>query len=555
MMKAGAATKIGLSGAVVLSVGLIAARWRWAEGLLSSDYLPHQYCYLAKPWLVWTNVSADALIGVSYSVIFTCMMWIALRLRRVAGLRPYLWIFISFGLFLVACSGTHWMDVVTLWRPFYPTSVAVKVVCAVVSVPTAIFFAKSTPLLARSMGRFVATLETTEGQRDEALEALRVSEERAEERQKAAQEIASAYARLNTVLECTSDGVATIGLDWTILYGNQKALGSLPEISLGRSYWECFPTLVGTSTEGYLRKAMEQRVEVKFEAHYEPYDQWFFARCFPTEEGISIFFANITEEKAMHEQLELERLLREKRIEALSHMAGGLAHEISNPLAIIHGRASDLRMKAEGDAPVDAAAVREMCDGIVRTSDRAIRILRGLRGFGREAIKDPMEQVSILEIVEPCLELQEARFERHGVELLVELANDLPPLCCRETQVGQILTNLLNNAFDAVVQGKVEERWVRLRVLAVERHVYFDVSDSGPGIEEHLKLHLMKPFFTTKEFGLGTGIGLSLSRAIAQDHGGTLVLLSGTERTCFRLALPVEVRPDSGVESVNEVTH
>ena len=67
-----------------------------------------------------------------------------------------------------------------------------------------------------------------------------------------------------------------------------------------------------------------------------------------------------------------------------------------------------------------------------------------------------------------------------------------------------------------------------------------DVTDSGSGIEDHFKAHLMEPFFTTKEFGLGMGVGLSLSRAIAQDHGGALTLRDDTKNTCFRLGLPIK---------------
>jgi two-component system, NtrC family, sensor histidine kinase HupT/HoxJ len=79
-----------------------------------------------------------------------------------------------------------------------------------------------------------------------------------------------------------------------------------------------------------------------------------------------------------------------------------------------------------------------------------------------------------------------------------------------------------------------------LRTEHAEGEIYMNITDSGPGIEDRFKTHLMEPFFTTKEFGLGMGVGLSLSRAIAQDHGGTLTLCKDTKNTCFRLVLPIE---------------
>ena len=256
----------------------------------------------------------------------------------------------------------------------------------------------------------------------------------------------------------------------------------------------------------------------------------------------------------MQDKLELEQLLREKRIEALSHMAGGLAHEINNPLAIIQGRAIELKHLAAGDEPL-AVRVRAACENIIQTSDRAIKILRGLKGFGREASKDPMEFASIYEITEQCVELQQARFHTRNIEVRLALEPDIPLLLCRETQIGQILTNVLNNAFDAIVQSDSVERWISLTAERAEDNIHIDITDSGPGIEDHFKAHLMEPFFTTKELGLGMGVGLSLSRAIAQDHGGTLALCKDTEHTCFRLVLPITSSVDQKEESSSEVAY
>jgi C4-dicarboxylate-specific signal transduction histidine kinase len=222
-------------------------------------------------------------------------------------------------------------------------------------------------------------------------------------------------------------------------------------------------------------------------------------------------------------------------------MAGGLAHEISNPLAIIHGRASDLRDLAAAEVPIAVVEVRTACDSILKTAERASSILRGLRGFAREANQDPMALASIYDIADESLELQQSRFDRNGIEVRVALDAGIPPLLCRETQIGQILTNLLNNAFDAIVQSEVKgaDRWMGLTAASRDGKITVEVTDSGPGVADHFKAHLMEPFFTTKELGLGMGVGLSLSRAIAQDHGGTLMLCSDRKNTCFQLVLPI----------------
>jgi signal transduction histidine kinase len=506
--------------------------------LFSANYLPHRYCYLAQPGLVWTNVISDGLISLSYGAIFCCLIWITLKLRDIPDIHDYLWIFLSFGLFIVACGATHLMEVVTVWWPIYPLSATVKVACMVVSIPTAFLFARATPALAISIQNFLKMLQTTQIQRDQALAALNLSESLIAERQRSAEKLTTANDQLNSVLECTSDSVIIISRSWSLVYANGKAMAGFPDFKIGESYWSCFPAVAGTPAEQHLRDAMAGTEEA-WEYYFSPYDQWYRARAFPTANGLSIFFTNITEDKRMQAQLEVEQLLREKRIEALSHMAGGLAHEISNPLAIIHGRASDLMNRAVNDSPLSNREVHKACENILKTSDRAIRILRGLRGFAREAGKDPMEFASIDRIAEECMELQQARFAVNNIKVTLALESGIPLFLCREVQVGQILTNLLSNAFDSIVQSESVDRWVTIGAQFCDNEIHIAVTDSGPGIEEHFKAHLMKPFFTTKELGLGMGVGLSLSRAIAQDHGGSLILRPDTKHTCFCLTLPI----------------
>jgi diguanylate cyclase (GGDEF)-like protein len=125
------------------------------RAFFSADYLPHRYCYLAEPALVWANVATDGLIAASYAGIFGCLLWIFLKLRSTPQLQSYMWILLSFASFIVACGATHAMEIVTIWFPYYPLSAAVKVVCAVVSIPTAVLFAKASPRLAKSAVRLI----------------------------------------------------------------------------------------------------------------------------------------------------------------------------------------------------------------------------------------------------------------------------------------------------------------------------------------------------------------------------------------------------------------
>jgi PAS domain S-box-containing protein len=137
---------IGVCG--LLALGRFAS---FSRLFSTANYLPHQFCYLAQPGLVWTNAVADGLIAVSYALLFSCLFWLTVKVRHAAVLHPYLWIFIGFGSFILACGITHGMEIVTIWWPVYPLAAVFKVVCAAISVVTAFLFARATPVLSRSM--------------------------------------------------------------------------------------------------------------------------------------------------------------------------------------------------------------------------------------------------------------------------------------------------------------------------------------------------------------------------------------------------------------------
>jgi PAS domain S-box-containing protein len=249
---------------------------------------------------------------------------------------------------------------------------------------------------------------------------------------------------------------------------------------------------------------------------------------------------DITARKQMEAQIEAnkEQLVASARLSALGMMAGGIAHEINNPLCIIHALASDLIdiIKDEGKAPPEMVARNGT--RIRETSNRIARIIKSLRLISREGSGDKSQPTSIGKILEETLEVCTARFKANAVKL--HLPERVPELSvrCREVQIAQILLNLLQNAFDAVADQK-SERWVQVDVKQHDDSVVVSVTDSGPGIPLELRSRIMEPFFTTKPVGHGTGLGLSLSRTIAEKHGGKLEYSEVEGHTRFSLVLPV----------------
>ncbi len=131
---------IGLGSVLTTSAFII---WPRLTGwMLTTDFLPHRYCYLGNRGLVWTHVVADALIAIAYLAISVTLAYVGFKGRRDI---PYHAMFLAFGLFIIACGGTHFMEVVTVWTPVYILSAAVKLFTAVVSLTTAVVLPFTVP--------------------------------------------------------------------------------------------------------------------------------------------------------------------------------------------------------------------------------------------------------------------------------------------------------------------------------------------------------------------------------------------------------------------------
>jgi C4-dicarboxylate-specific signal transduction histidine kinase len=167
-------------------------------------------------------------------------------------------------------------------------------------------------------------------------------------------------------------------------------------------------------------------------------------------------------------------------------------------------------------------------------------IVSGLRSFARDGRADPVEPVDVAVLIHEVAELARSS---HGGEDIQLLVGTVPPglvVGCRRTEVGQVLVNLLANAFDAV--KPLQKRWIEMGVSDLGTEVEFAVTDSGSGIAPELLDKIMNPFFTTKT-GAGTGLGLSISRSIAEQHHGSLTVDARFPNTRFIFRLPKVAPP------------
>lgn len=215
----------------------------------------------------------------------------------------------------------------------------------------------------------------------------------------------------------------------------------------------------------------------------------------------------------------------QSKFSALGIMASGIAHEINNPLSVIKGKAHILK-KNLNNSEFNPDTFNKDIDIITKTTDRIYKIVTGLRSFARDASEDPFEKVSSKHLIQASLDLCNERFQQFGMQISV-IENSVFDVNCREPQIVQVLVNLLNNSFDAI--QNLNEKWIKIEVNPYE----ISVTDSGSGIPKAVANKLMQPFFTTKEAGKGVGLGLSISKGIIDDHGGTFFLDSESKNTKF----------------------
>lgn len=254
---------------------------------------------------------------------------------------------------------------------------------------------------------------------------------------------------------------------------------------------------------------------------------------------------DVTERFNATQQIERQRdaLRQSEKLTAMGSLLAGVAHELNNPLAIVMGRASLLEEKCDDpELKADVQRIRE-------AAERCGRIVRTFLNMARSK-PATRESVSLNDLTRAAAEMLSYSYRSHGVEMRLHLVDQLPSVKADADQIGQIVLNLLVNAQQALAGTEGDRRvhiesGVEVRRENREPRVWLRVSDNGPGVPPELRAKLFEPFFTTKPEGIGTGLGLAVSRSLARDHGGDLTLEPTSHKggASFRLNLPISGEP------------
>jgi len=264
---------------------------------------------------------------------------------------------------------------------------------------------------------------------------------------------------------------------------------------------------------------------------------------------LGVFRDTTGRREAEQQKLAFDAQVRQnQKLESIGTLAGGVAHEINNPINGIMNYAQLILDKGGPDGPLGPdSPVAEYAGEIIHETERVAEIVRNLLSFARQE-KQGHSPAGIADIVQATLVLIRTVIRRDQIVLEVDLEDGLPKLKCRSQQIQQVLMNLMTNGRDALNErypAYHENKIMTITVRGFEKEgrpwIRTTVEDRGAGIKPEVRERMFDPFFTTKPREKGTGLGLSVSHGIVQDHHGELHVESEPgQYTRFHLDLPVD---------------
>jgi C4-dicarboxylate-specific signal transduction histidine kinase len=230
---------------------------------------------------------------------------------------------------------------------------------------------------------------------------------------------------------------------------------------------------------------------------------------------------DITERKAaeLEARLTQNELAHATRMSVLGELAASMAHELNQPLAAILSNAQAARRFLAAPEP-DMQEIREILDDIVRDDKRAGEVIHHMRAMVQKKGGAVPEPLDFNGLVRDTTKLVHSELVGRNVGLELDLAPKLPAFLAGRVEMQQVLLNLMVNAMDAMRDQPAERRRLQIRTSAAEGRVRVALRDYGHGIPENALADIFRPFFTTKNHGLG--MGLSISRSMVEAHGGKL---------------------------------
>jgi two-component system, NtrC family, sensor kinase len=341
------------------------------------------------------------------------------------------------------------------------------------------------------------------------------------------------------ILESLDSGIVVLDLDSRVVRWNramESLFGEAREEVLGQSLDAVFPAPFLEALRGALVLGHDEEIAHIYKLHLPSADGRSLIvnvsvapfQAAPGERhGTILILDDVTSRLRLEEQLQ-----HAEKMASVGLLAAGVAHEVNTPLAGISSYTQLLRGQIDDKDPRQQVLAK-----IEKQSFRAAKIINSLLNFSRSSGTE-FDRVDLNKVLSDVLSLVEHQLEGSRIRVRRELASALPPIRGNENRLQQVFFNLILNARDAMPSGG----WLTLRTYADADTVVTEVADTGHGIRREDIRRIYDPFFTTKGIGRGTGLGLSVSYGIVQEHGGAIFVDSSPgQGTTFQVALPALV--------------
>jgi PAS domain S-box-containing protein len=379
------------------------------------------------------------------------------------------------------------------------------------------------------------------------------------ERKRAEEELRANEQRMQAILEASADPVVVYDHEGIATYinpGFSRVFGWQPEEILGERI-PFVPDDQKKVTQKNIKALFKEGVPKTFETKRFKKDGRILdvlvsAAGIPDETGrvtgMVVNLTDLTHTKQLESQLSQAR-----KMEAVGTLAGGIAHDFNNILAAITGYSELALYQTKEDEPT-----RADINQILKAAERAKELVQQILAFSRKAASQP-KPLNLNKVVSEALMILERTIPKM-VSVELNLSPDLHLINGDPNQIEQVLLNLASNASDAMPEGgsliiKSENMW--LDEEHAESHlgaqpgdyVVLTISDTGLGMDRETLEHVFEPFYTTKDIGKGTGLGLASVYGIVQSHGGYITCYSEPEvGTTFKIYLPSLLSDDETLE-------
>lgn len=215
---------------------------------------------------------------------------------------------------------------------------------------------------------------------------------------------------------------------------------------------------------------------------------------------------------------------------AIGELVGGLVHELASPITVMQVRLAMAEQKLEETHVSESDPVARLVSELRPAVDQIVQVHSGLRALMKNGRVEDAVELDLFSVIDKAIEFVRSRLERNRIQVIVRdmLSEDsMSSVEGNQTQLMEVVINLLNNSIDAIVEKRAdgERREIHVRVKIVRPHMAaIEVADSGDGIDASVRDRLMSPLTTTKQESGGMGLGLSISKRIAEAHRGALRL-------------------------------